>query len=482
MSSSDAKPAVGKRKTTQSSAGATRKNVARRRISASGQAAPTNADSGGGGGGGGAISDVEMLAAAAFQDLMLEHFCKGGCLTTLQEANKVPEFDDRIKFYEYLVLDTRTQKRVDSFPIDADTGVMSGRLGRYEERAEHRYFVDGSLQLCSATSWLKSFFILYQAHESCQGIAHGRNILCKPTYKYFRVGYREMCVSWVARMFAGASIADSERECASAFAQLGGYDGDPQNYKSSADYQPLSPERLEEFELHYRRLAYNTMRKAWTENGGKAAGDGRVTHRSIELALNGAFSILDQRFYTTEMRAFAKFYAAEILPRNLKPWRTELSMFYQPDPAVEVFLCGQCDGAFIDPDGAIWLYDWKRSKEIKKRAFKSTDVGHGPLEGLPNCSLYHYYTQLNMYWYMLEATTKYRVAYAAIVCVHPNLGGDYQLEAVPDYQERVVRALDLFSVEASNKASRDAAHANRHAYEDPEAWDLLASDERRYTE
>ena len=64
------------------------------------------------------------------------------------------------------------------------------------------------------------------------------------------------------------------------------------------------------------------------------------------------------------------------------------------------------------------IYDWKRSKEIKK--FNSFSNGNPPVEHLPDCNYWHYSLQLNTYKYMLEKNYGERVVGMYLVCLHPN--------------------------------------------------------------
>jgi len=368
--------------------------------------------------------DADNDAAASRVD-MSEHFGSGGHLLELTQANPVPEFDERIEFYEYLVSDA--QKRKVAHPIDHDTGAYEGELPPGTHVAEHKYFVDGVMQDGSATGHIHSFFEHFDAPAQSARIAASDRALIDEAYKYYRAGAADMEAAW-----SEVRGTDARLECRALFdAAAGG--GDPSEFGFDARTVAL-------WRRLYTAVAQAAIAAAWTANGRQASLAGRDMHRSIEMCYNRMYDVREARFHTPAMRQFYNFHREFIVPHRLRPWRTELSMFFQPRADVPEYLCGQCDGAFIDADSKIWLFDWKRSKEIKQRAFRSDDTGRGPCVGLPNCNLYHYYMQINTYRHMLERNTAWRVAYGAIVCFHPNQD-DYALYEVPDYQARVARAL-----------------------------------------
>lgn len=118
---------------------------------------------------------------------------------------------------------------------------------------------------------------------------------------------------------------------------------------------------------------------------------------------------------TCEFKQFIEFYNET--RTELLPYRTELIMFDE-----KYQLAGSIDMLFKDPQGSIWIYDWKRSKEFKHNNFFSKDrCGYGKLKHLPNCNIAHYSLQLNMYRRILETKYDETVAGMALIRMHPNI-------------------------------------------------------------
>jgi len=387
-----------------------------------------------------AAAAVDDAAAGEFPtaESMRAHFGSGGSLLQCQHANPVPEFDERIVFYEYVVLDA--DNCVVDFAIDHDTGEFSGTLPPGTRVAEHKYFVDGVMQTGSATGFIHSFFEHFNERAQSLRIASGTRMLTDSAYDYYMAGVPDAAAAWCMLR---------QRDARAEFSAL-------------LDAYATGDTELMGFDRRcvavWRKLFVATVRRSIVRMWDHNRLDGRVMHRSIEMCLNDMFDASDARFRTRELRMFYRFFCDFIVPRKLRRWRTELSMFYQPDRSVPDYLCGQCDGAFVDERGRIYLLDWKRCKKIYKTAFGGKK-GRGPCRDVPDCNLQAYNLQINAYWYMLEQTTRWRVAYGAVVCFHPKQSS-YELYEVPNYQQLVARILAQYTRDAGggDQAAAAAAH------------------------
>jgi ATP-dependent exoDNAse (exonuclease V) beta subunit len=102
---------------------------------------------------------------------------------------------------------------------------------------------------------------------------------------------------------------------------------------------------------------------------------------------------------------------------SLVPFCTEWRIFD------EVYkLAGSIDMVYLDPSDlsgkSICIYDWKRSKEIKKNNWFQKCLP--PLSHLDDCNYNHYTLQLNVYKFIIERNYGLRVTQLAIVVLHPN--------------------------------------------------------------
>ena len=86
----------------------------------------------------------------------------------------------------------------------------------------------------------------------------------------------------------------------------------------------------------------------------------------------------------------------------------------------ELRFAGSIDMVYENPDGTLSIYDWKRSKEIKKTdpwvKFSHTEC----IDHLPDTNFWHYSLQLNTYKAILEAKYNKKVTDLYLVCLHPN--------------------------------------------------------------
>jgi CRISPR/Cas system-associated exonuclease Cas4 (RecB family) len=109
----------------------------------------------------------------------------------------------------------------------------------------------------------------------------------------------------------------------------------------------------------------------------------------------------------------------------------------------ELRLSGSIDMVFEAPDGSLQIFDWKRSKEIKK---------HNPWENshrecishLPDSNFWHYALQLNTYKAILERNYGKKVTDLYLVCLHPNnKNKDYMKIRVPILKDEIADLFDL---------------------------------------
>jgi hypothetical protein len=156
----------------------------------------------------------------------------------------------------------------------------------------------------------------------------------------------------------------------------------------------------------YSGMTENDILCQWEENRVQSTTNGTFLHKSIEKFYNN----IQVENETIEFKYFLKFY--DKFKEELIPYRTEWEIFHE-----ELDLAGSIDMVFQNNDGTFSIYDWKRSKEIKKL---SSEFGFSPLEHLPNANFWTYSLQLNVYKYIL--TTKYNLTVTDLYLVvfHPD--------------------------------------------------------------
>ena len=174
----------------------------------------------------------------------------------------------------------------------------------------------------------------------------------------------------------------------------------------------------------YHGMTREEIKAQWEANRDAAATAGTALHYDIECYYNG----MDVMNDSVEYAYFLEFVSNN---KDLVPYRTEWMIW-----DAELRFAGSIDMVFVNEcDGTLLIYDWKRSKEIRKTSpwskFSHTEcVSH-----LPDTNFWHYSLQLNTYKALLEKNYGKTVSGMALVCLHPEQT-DYKVY-LADLQEEV---------------------------------------------
>lgn len=176
----------------------------------------------------------------------------------------------------------------------------------------------------------------------------------------------------------------------------------------------------------YYGMEPEEIKEEWRLNGLQASKLGTELHKSIENHYNQNPTPKD----TKEYKQFENFAKQHL---NLKPFRTEWAIYDE-----DLKLAGTIDMVFVDNENNFYLYDWKRSKEIKEN--NQFEEGFYPLSHIPHANYWHYSLQLNIYKYILEKNYGIKIKNLFIVQFHPNLEEYNKLECI----ELSSEVLDMF--------------------------------------
>lgn len=155
----------------------------------------------------------------------------------------------------------------------------------------------------------------------------------------------------------------------------------------------------------YRNMSIEDILQSWEENRDDAANKGTFMHKSIELFYNE----MEVNNDTKEWGYFKNFQEAH---KNFVPYRTEWEVYHE-----ELNLAGSIDMTYLNKDDTLDIFDWKRSREIKKG---SNEWGYIPIDHIPNSNFWHYSLQLNMYKYILETKYNKTIRDMYLVVLHPD--------------------------------------------------------------
>ena len=170
-------------------------------------------------------------------------------------------------------------------------------------------------------------------------------------------------------------------------------------------------------ESKYFGMEDEAIKKQWKDNGAVASKAGTATHLAIENYLNstvGNSIVLPEPSMVTspEWSYFQQFWAK--MSPDLEPYRLEWPVWI-----AELKLAGSIDAVFRRPsDGAFFIYDWKRTKELKME--NRFEKGLGPLSHVDDCNYWHYTLQLNVYAWILEKHYGIPISGLYLVILHPD--------------------------------------------------------------
>lgn len=191
----------------------------------------------------------------------------------------------------------------------------------------------------------------------------------------------------------------------------------------------------------YEGMSDWEIKQKWKRNGIDASSRGTKMHYQIEcyfnrLAITRKWELNEndmkgwrENDLDIELGQFINFISGLQHNGSLFPYRTEWCIYHE-----ELKFTGSVDMVFKNNNGGYDIYDWKRSKEIKKNGFNN--FKNEALIHLPDCNFWHYTMQLNLYKYILESKYGLRIDNLYLVAFHPNNGvGNFLKFKCPEIQD-----------------------------------------------
>lgn len=182
---------------------------------------------------------------------------------------------------------------------------------------------------------------------------------------------------------------------------------------------------------NYYGMDKEEIKQQWADLGKAASEAGTRLHYNIECFYN-KIDITDDSIEYKFFKEFVKDY------QHLKPFRTEWMIYDE-----EIKLAGSVDMLFKNDDGTLDIYDWKRSKNIKRENPWQSALTKC-IEHIPDSNFWHYCLQLNTYKTILEKNYGVKIRDMYIVCLHPNnINKSYQRIKINDLSTELS---DLFNL------------------------------------
>tara|TARA_Y100001970_G_scaffold279459_1_gene386856 strand:+ start:274 stop:1116 length:843 start_codon:yes stop_codon:yes gene_type:complete len=187
----------------------------------------------------------------------------------------------------------------------------------------------------------------------------------------------------------------------------------------------------------YYNMTKDEIKTLWKINRIESASLGTSLHQYIEDTYNNK-ELTDKQIEKSENNIeYTYFKNFQEKHNNLKPYRTEWTIY---DEYYKI--SGSIDMTFINEDGTISIYDWKRCKKIEKdNNFKK--FAKFPNSDLDDNNYTHYCLQLNTYKFILERNYDVKIKDMYLVAFHPeNPIQNYEKIQVINLQSRVKKLLD----------------------------------------
>ncbi|CAE7036636.1 unnamed protein product [Symbiodinium sp. CCMP2592] len=174
------------------------------------------------------------------------------------------------------------------------------------------------------------------------------------------------------------------------------------------------------------------IKDLWKANATEAAARGTWLHLQLEVLLNGG-KVHENK---VELQLFSTF--LQQMPK-LIAFRSEWCVYGEEEK-----LAGCIDFVAQTPSSDVILFDWKRTKQLRRKYVSLWSTMKQPLSHLDDCAGIHYRLQLNLYKYLIEKYYGLRVAAMYVVCLHPdNQEEGPFIDCVPDMPSEVDAILEV---------------------------------------
>lgn len=369
--------------------------------------------------------------------------------THLSKKNPMPQFDEHVLFYDYVVIDKFSQRPVAGMPINHATGELDTetfpgfKLPWWAVLANHRYFVDGIAIHGSVTAM--EYFPKFDSDAQSRRIAYDSGIFGghkeRTKYKYYHFGKNALTAQWHALREASESKFLLYEDVEKHYDEADSYFGMPTGNDDEHD------RRLGAFRDIHDPFVQKMIIKSWEDNRDEAGRLGTIMHNTNQYYYETPGCALDQsRFDTPEFKQFRRFNDEWVRPRGLVPFRTELSMSDRcPKNRPPTFICGTIDIIWCfakdDPNRRprrLVAGDWKRTVDTATTSYYGDEFGYAPFEDWQACKTSERWLQLGTYTKMAEDNSNGDVVFvsAHIIAFHETRG-NYLIQDVPLRDESI---------------------------------------------
>ena len=184
-------------------------------------------------------------------------------------------------------------------------------------------------------------------------------------------------------------------------------------------------------ESKYFGMTKQEIKDSWNKNKVSSSTSGTNMHALFENYYNGIENKEEDK-NSLEYGYFENFINDH---QELVPYRTEWNVYEE-----DWKLAGSIDMIYVNEDGTLSIYDWKRCKKIEKFANFGKFSIHPRLHHIPDTNYWHYALQLNIYRAILERKYGFKIKDLHLVVIHPDNADNYEKLTVP-FLDKEITAL-----------------------------------------
>lgn len=216
----------------------------------------------------------------------------------------------------------------------------------------------------------------------------------------------------------------------------------------------------------YYGMTREEIKREWSNKARQSSSDGTDLHKHVELFMNQSLNqtsspsdgythkdllemyedINKEQFTeisnTREWDYFLRFVSNY---PELKPYRTEWMIYDE-----ECKIAGSIDMIYINQDGTLSIYDWKRCLTIDKTSGWNKYAIEECINHLPDTNFWHYSLQLNIYKNILEKNYGVEISQLFLVKLHPdNKSGSFELIKLPFLKDEISSLFEVLKLRPS---------------------------------
>ena len=216
----------------------------------------------------------------------------------------------------------------------------------------------------------------------------------------------------------------------------------------------------------YYGMTREEIKLEWSNKARQSSSDGTGLHQYVELFMNQSNNLdetsgeythkeLLEMYENINKEQFSGIYNTREWEHfiqfvlnypDLKPYRTEWMIYDE-----ECKIAGSIDMIYINPDGSLSIYDWKRCLTIEKTTGWNKYGIEECVNHLPDTNFWHYSLQLNIYKHILEKNYGVEISQLFLVKLHPdNKSGSFELIKLPFLKEEILSLFEILKERPSH--------------------------------